>query len=96
MKAYGIMEVDLHQFWISAPDGGEYLSSRSSCNLLGERAPVPIDKEAGWLQQPVWTFSREQSFAPAQIRSSDRPARSVVTKCNRFKILYNGAPTPPI
>jgi len=63
-----------------------------SCTLPGERAPVPIGKEAGWLQQPVWTYRRrEQFFAPARIRSPDRPARSVVTKCNRFKSLYNGA-----
>jgi hypothetical protein len=31
-------------------------------------------------------------FAPARIRSPDRPNRSVITKYNRFKILYNAPP----
>jgi hypothetical protein len=41
--------------------------------------PMPIEWEAGRAQQPVWTFWRREKLpAPAEIRTPDRPARSLV------------------
>jgi hypothetical protein len=41
---------------------------------------APIDCEAGWVPEPVWMFwRREKSLAPAEIRTPDRPAHTVVT-----------------
>ena len=44
-----------------------------------ERIPVPIEQEAGEAPRLDWTFWRgEKSVATAGIRTTDRPARSVV------------------
>ena len=39
-----------------------------------ERDTVPILQEAGWAPGPVWTDA--ENFAPTEIRSPERPARS--------------------
>ena len=45
-----------------------------------ERTPVPIEQEGRWAPQAVWTIRRgDKPLAPAGIRTSDRPARNVVT-----------------
>jgi hypothetical protein len=36
--------------------------------------PVPIEQEAGWTPEPVWTGA--ENLVPAGIRCPDRPARS--------------------
>jgi len=41
-------------FW--ALDGGEQSASHSSHFMIREEALVPIQQEAGWAPQPVWTF----------------------------------------
>jgi len=44
-----------------------------------ERTPVLIEQEAGKAPRLVWTFWRkEKSLAPADIRTTDRPAPSIV------------------
>jgi len=41
---------------------------------------APIDCEAGLAPEPVWMFwRREKSLTPAEIRTTDRPAHSLVT-----------------
>jgi hypothetical protein len=42
MKTYGEAEIQLHEFLISALDGGEWLASRPELFTSGERAPVSI------------------------------------------------------
>ena len=44
-----------------------------------ERTPVPIEQGAGEAPRLVWTFWRRgKSVATAGIRTTDRPARSIV------------------
>jgi hypothetical protein len=41
---------------------------------------VPIEWEAGWAPEPIWTFERrDKSLAPAGIRVLGRIARSLIT-----------------
>jgi len=42
MKTYGIVEVELHAFLISALDGVECSGSRSGCFTPGERADFTL------------------------------------------------------
>jgi len=48
MKMYGGMEVPLHTFLTSAPDGDVWLASRP-----GEERQVPTEWEFGWAPGPV-------------------------------------------
>ena len=44
-----------------------------------ERTPVHIEQEAGEAPRLVWTIWRRGTFvAPAGIRNTDRPARSII------------------
>ena len=44
-----------------------------------ERTPVPTEREVGEAPRLVWTFWRSgKSVTPAGIRTTDRPARSIV------------------
>jgi hypothetical protein len=46
-----------------------------------ERTSVPIELEAGWAPEPIWTFrKREKSLDSIGIRTPDRQLRSLVTK----------------
>jgi len=51
--------------WCSAPRPGRFTPGKH---------PVPIEQEAGWASEPVWTDA--ENLAPTGIRSPDRPARS--------------------
>jgi len=45
---------------------------------LNPRETAPVEQEAGWALDPVWTFwRREKSLAHAGIRCTDRPVRSI-------------------
>jgi hypothetical protein len=45
-----------------------------------EESPKPIEFEAGWDPEPVWTFlKRVKSRYPAGIRTADRPSHNLVT-----------------
>jgi len=52
----------------SMPDFGRFTPGKD---------PVPIVQKNGWAAGPVWTGA--ENLASAGFRSSDRPARSVVT-----------------
>jgi hypothetical protein len=43
-----------------------------------KKSPVPIEQEAEWAPEPVWTFWRIENFAPTGIRPADRLARSLI------------------
>jgi hypothetical protein len=51
--------------------GGEWSASRPGRALPpGKGASVPIEQEAGWAPEPVWTQRlEEKSFAPAEDRT---------------------------
>jgi hypothetical protein len=57
----------------SALDGGGW-STPHPVRFTTGKDPVPVLWEAGWAPEPVWTGA--ESFAPAGIRSPDRPAHS--------------------
>jgi hypothetical protein len=41
---------------------------------------MPIEYEAGWILEPVWSFwRREKSVVPGRIQTLDCPAHSLVT-----------------
>jgi hypothetical protein len=47
--------------------------------LLRKITPVPLELEAGWAPDTVWTFSKRGKFlVPDGIRNPDRPVRSLV------------------
>jgi hypothetical protein len=48
-------------FTTSAVDGGEWSASFSALSP-GKWPPVPIEQEAGWTPEPVWTDARGKSF----------------------------------
>jgi len=56
MKTYGGTDVELHPFLTSAPDGGEWSTSRADRLTDYKRAPRPLPEwqEAGWDPEPVW------------------------------------------
>ena len=64
-------------------DGGDWLTSPPAVlpppPPRGERTLVPVEYEAGWAPEPVWTVWRTEKFlAPYSVRTPDRPARSPV------------------
>ena len=44
----------------------------SAALLTRKEPPAPIEKEARWAPEPVWTFWRKQIFARAESRDPDR------------------------
>jgi hypothetical protein len=60
-----------YSFTTSALDGGEWSASCPGRAFTpGERTPVPIVQESGWVPEPVWTQRlEEKSFAPAEDRT---------------------------
>lgn len=63
---------------------GQHLAP-AALNPRQKKKTVPIDWEAGWAKETVWTFGRIESAAPAGIRMSDRPV-SILTQI--LKILF--------
>jgi len=48
--------------------------------LSRKRTPVTTEEEAGWAPEPIWTSLRRENYLDtARMRSSDRPAFSLVT-----------------
>jgi hypothetical protein len=60
-----------YSFTTSAQDGGEWSASRPGRALSpGKGPPIPIEQEAGWATEPVWTHRiEEKSFVPAGDRT---------------------------
>ena len=58
---------------LSAVEGGEQSASHSSHFMIGEEAPVPIQQEAGWAPQPVWTifFWGGGTLSPIKIQNCE-------------------------
>jgi hypothetical protein len=67
-------------FTTSALDGGEWSASCPGCALPpGKWPPVPIEQEAGWAPEPVWTDARGKILLPLpgiKPQSPGHPVRS--------------------
>jgi hypothetical protein len=57
----------------------EWSDSRPDLFGPGERVPVPVEQEAGWAPELIWTLSRR-----GRLRSFDCPARNLVTVSTSF------------
>jgi hypothetical protein len=51
----------LHFCFISGLDGGEQLHEPATI-LLGKETLVPLEQEAGWAPESVWTFWRRKMY----------------------------------
>jgi hypothetical protein len=71
MEALGGRGYSSYSFLTSALDGGEWSASRPGRALpLGKGPQVPIEQEAGWASEPVWTQRlEEKSFTSAGDRT---------------------------
>jgi hypothetical protein len=59
---------------------GDETGGEQSALSPWKELPLPIEWEAGWAPETVWTFwGTEKSFPSARIRTRDRQARSLVT-----------------
>jgi hypothetical protein len=64
-------------FLTSTLDGGEWSASRPGRALPPRKEPpVPIEQEAGWAPEPVWTQGLEEKSSDSAGSNPDRPARS--------------------
>jgi hypothetical protein len=55
-RSYSAIILDLGTGW------GEWSASRPGRLSSGKEPPVPIEQEAVWAPEPVWTFQREEKF----------------------------------
>jgi hypothetical protein len=71
-KAWRERKYSSYSFTTSALDGGEWSASRFGRTLpTAKGPPVPIEQEAGWAPEPVWTHRlEEKSFDSAGNRTS--------------------------
>jgi len=56
MKSYGGNEAQLHSFFTSILDRGEWSESCPSCFTAKENLLVPTEQKAGWCPETVWTY----------------------------------------
>jgi len=54
MQKYGGVKVQLHTFLTLALGGGDW--SAHAALPLEKEPPVPIEEEASWALEPVWTL----------------------------------------
>jgi hypothetical protein len=64
MKAYGGVNVLIHNSLTSALDGGEWSVSGPYALPPEKEPPVPIGQEVGWTPEPVWTTWRSNNSWP--------------------------------
>jgi hypothetical protein len=81
MEAQGERMYSSYSFTIPVIDGGEWSALRPGRALLpGKRHTVPIEQEAGWAPEPVWTQTLEEEILlplpGIESRSPGCPARS--------------------
>jgi len=66
MKGFVEVEVHLHLLLALALDGGQRSGLDPTALLLGKVTPVLLDKEVGWVPEPILThWRREIYLAPA-------------------------------
>ena len=75
-KAYGEMEVELHEFLILTLDKGEWSASQAGHLTLGEERPITPFPE-GWVDPMLaWRRSRKQKSPPPPGTETEFSARS--------------------
>jgi hypothetical protein len=60
MQAYRQSKRLIYSLSTSAVDGGECLNSLSGCFVLRKETPFPIELEAGWTPELLWTFLEKE------------------------------------
>jgi hypothetical protein len=70
------VEIQLHEFLISALGSGDWSASRPGCFTAWERAPVPNGYEAAWNPELVWTRWRRENVSHYRESKSGLPVRS--------------------
>ena len=64
----GKVGVQFHAFLTSAPEVSGQIDNQPA--LPQETNPVPIECEAGWAQEPIWTILEMITFpVPSEIRN---------------------------
>jgi hypothetical protein len=60
--------------------------------LQGKEPPVPIEQEAGWAPEPVWTqrWRRQKKFGPCLDLNPGLPTRSLVAIRTKLPRLRSG------
>jgi hypothetical protein len=81
MKAYGVVDVQIHVFLTSTLIGGEWSASRSGRFIKWKEPLVPIRQETGWTSEPVWTTWRRENSCPYRDSNSDPSIVQPVANC---------------
>lgn len=87
IKTYGRVELKLHAFITSAPDGDKWSASQSS--LFSEEGKTPGIHQTGdeWATAPVWTWWFRGKYLPLpriEPLSSNSQSVTLVTKLSRL------------
>jgi hypothetical protein len=71
MKEYGGVDVEIHIFLTSAPDGGEWSASRSNRFTAGESPPPPyqLDRRLGGPQSRSGRLGEQKTLDPTGTRT---------------------------
>jgi hypothetical protein len=92
MKKYGGVDVHTHVFLTSALVGDEWSPSRPGRFTPGVKDTVPLEYEARWAPEPVWTIWRSENSCPHRDTNSDlfvvHPVASRVTGCAIPALIY--------
>jgi hypothetical protein len=79
----GVVEISLHSLFTLPLDRGERSTSHPGHFTTGEITLVPIEKEAGWSAEQIWTFWRE-----GNVHYISSPVLSDTTVCFHARYMF--------